>query len=162
MFDDIIKTSKILFYRIYYAKEFDLFDMTKYVPKYVEESTPKGFNIKPIYMNTLERSLNLFQDIIKDYVLRQVPNLKKIKYEITHFDPSNRIHALIQKVNELFIKVDPEELHKSIITIIYGEDGKILNIAIFGYKNIKEYDLDHYYLMKDFRKNPNKYVIKYR
>lgn len=153
MIEEIIEYTKITLYKLYYTKEFDVFNFEKYVPKNMMEE--EKLKIKNIYINTLEKYMNVFVDIIKDHIIRKVFNIKKIKINIELFHQTKIIHAFILKSYELFTKVDPEEIMKSIVVTIYDENNQILSVALFGYKNVKQYHLDDLYVCKEVRKNPN-------
>jgi hypothetical protein len=73
---NILNEPKAFLFQIYYEEKDDEFGSKKYILKNV--IMDKKLNIKKIYMNTFEKSMNLFVDLIKEYALKKYKISKKL------------------------------------------------------------------------------------
>lgn len=164
--DKLIDDLKIALYKIYYEEEYNLFEDTKYtVCDVKKEDIIKRYNIKFNYINTLEKSINCFVDLIKDEYLRKLSNLKKVKIEINFFDKSLPYHLFILNAFQFFYKNKPflneliQELLSSIVILIYDDKNKLLYNALLGYRSIKSIDIEYLQYIKSERKKGNSIIL---
>ncbi len=161
MLKEIIEEAKIFLYKIYYTESFDLFELKKYNLKNVLlEKDSKKLKIKRIYINTLEKSINAFVDIIKEEWLKKVQNIKNISFDTHLFNEKLPIHSLIlQAIQFINPNINYKEICNSIIVIIKDENQKILCITLFGFNNITEDLFKNYQYIKAQRKIGNNIIL---
>ena len=155
---NILNEPKAFLFQIYYEEKDDGFGSKKYILKNV--IIDKKLNIKKTYMNTFEKSMNLFVDIIKEYVLKKVQNIKKVIYDIGFFNEKLPIHTLIlEAIQFVFPSCKLDEICKSIVVMIKDENKKILHLGLFNIKNVSQNTLEDYFYVKNERKKGNSIIL---
>jgi hypothetical protein len=141
-----------ILYKIYF-----FYDLLNNMKLHSYEELKKA-NLNMNHINTLEEYIHHFIDTIKEYILRNFQNIKKIKIELEYFDKNNIIHSFIQNTYDLIHKNDESknnikcDYHKTIFLTIYDENHKPYFVGIFAYENIRQCDIDYLQYTKELRK----------
>lgn len=140
-------------YKIYFF--YDLFHNMK-LHSYEEL---KKANLNMAHINTLEGYIHHFVDTIKEYILRNFQNIKKIKIELDYFNKDNIIHTFLQTTYEIIHKNYEEsknnikcDYNKTIFLTVYDENNKPYFVGVLAYQNIRQCDIDYLKYIKELRK----------
>lgn len=129
MVNSIIKEPISFLYKIIFY--YDLFNNWK-MHSYSEINKYRKSDVK--YIKSFETFVNHFVDTMKEYILRDVINIRKIKIVVESFNENNKIHLFyINFINKIFDekKYDKKNINfgKSIFINAYDENNKILYVG---------------------------------
>ena len=140
---EIIKRQYNFLYKIYYY--YDIFSKLKL-------QSCEEIKMRNVKCETLEQSIFTIIDVMKDYILKNIPNVKDAKIEVKHYDKSNELHIFIEKIyNQVMKKEVKIDIKKSVFIMVYHE-GKIIFVGQFMYENLRKVDIDYYDYINNMRK----------
>ncbi len=156
---DLVKSPFGFLYKIYYY-----YDLLKNL-NYKSYEKVKDFNNKMYHRNTLEGYIYYFVDVVKEHILRQFQDIRKIKIVVNTFDENiiehsfmkfvhEKIYNDILKNNDTLKNINLNKIidfNKSIFVTVYDEDNKIFFIGVFGYHNVQRNDIEYLEYVKKMR-----------